>query len=303
MAEADQNQWIEGRAKVEGANEHILPGSHDYNDQWYEGYHYISDYDCIFDYPVNRAQIKKKYGKPRWKNLKKAKQEGTEIPIKNLAHFTSEANATGIINSGGFKGGEKKINKDEMASLSWWSPKFKKRDRKLVCDTLNGALKPFYGDEDKGLNDQFATSEAFQPPAIYGKVFFKYTIKKLCKHYINYRNDRVIGEDHQIQFKILGTYVYVCEIMYAVLVCSDKDEQFSNYPAVPGDGNNIAVVTHNNPNWVWRPRATSTAITRLAGFRQIPRYRRWEHVAFAFYVPGDVFNPPKLQAHRHELQE
>ena len=300
MAESDQNQWIEGRAKIVGAKEHILPGRHDYNDQWYEGYYYISDYDCIFDYPFNRAQIKKTYDKPRWKNLKKAKKEGTKIPIKNLAHFTSEANANGIITSKGFKGGMKKINEEESVSLSWWSPKFENRDINLVRDTLNGALKPFYGNKDVGLENQFATSGAFQPPEIYGKVFFKYTINELCEHYITYRD---IGKGNQIQFRILGTYVYACEIMYAVLVCIDGDQQFAEYPAVPGDGKNEAVVTRNNRNWVWRPRATSTTITRLAGFKKIPQYRRWEHVAFAFYLPNGVFNPPELQAHRHELHE
>ena len=299
MAEADQNQWIKGQARVKGSNEYILPGRHDYDDRWNGQYHYISDYDCIFDYPVNRTQIKEKYGKQKWKNLKKAKQKGTEIPIKNLAHFTSEAKAADIITSKGFKGGDKKINEDVTASLSWWSPKFKRRDRKLVRDTLNDAIKPFYGDTDEGLENQFATSKAFQPPEIYGNSFFKYTIDKLCKYYINYRD---IGEN-QIQFKILGTYVYLCEIMYAVLVCSDGDQQFAVYPAVPGDGNNEAVVTHNNLNWVWRPRATSTTITRLAEFGQFPQFRRWEHVAFAFYVPKGVFNPPRLQAHRHKLQE
>lgn len=297
MAEADQNQWIEGRARVEGANEYILPGSHDYDDRRNGQYHYISDYDCIFDYPVNRTQIKEKYGKQKWKNLKKAKQKGTEIPIKNLAHFTSKAKAAGIITSGGFKGGDKKINEDVFASLSWWSPKFTEEDINLVRNTIERAIRPFYkeNDDPESLKNQFATSDAFIPQAWrYGNIFFEYGIDELCQHYERYRANN-------IQYKILGTYVYRQEIMYAVLVCSDGDQQFAAYPAVPGDGNNEAVVTHNNQNWVWRPRATSTTITRLAGFRQIPQFRRWEHVAFAFYVP--VFNPPRLQAHRHELQE
>ena len=300
MAEANQDPWIEGQANVANRVEYILPGSHEYDDRWNETYNYISDYDCIFDHPVDPAGIRETYGERRWQGLQGAKQAGTRIPINNLAHFTRKDNAANIIASLGFKGGMKKINEDNIqASLSWWSPKFKKRDRKLVRDTLNCAIKPFYGDRDEGLENQFATSEAFQPPAIYGKVFFKYTINELCEHYIKYR--KIVKE--KLQFKILGTYVYVCEIMYAVLVCSDKDKRFVGYPAVPGDGNNEAVVTHNNLNWVWRPRATSTTITRLAGFRQIPEFRRWEHVAFAFYVPDGVFNPPELQAHRRELQE
>lgn len=301
MAEADQSQWIEGQARVKDAKENILPGSHDYDDRWNGRYHYISDYDCIFDYPVNPEQIPEEY-KQLWQNLQRVKQVGTKIQIKNLAHFTSKVNASGIITSRGFKGGVKKINegknrKNIQASLSWWSPEFEEEDRKLVRETLNNAIRHFC--KESGLENQFATSQAFQPSTIYGKVFFKYTINELCEHYIKYR--KIVKE--KLQFKILGTYVYVCEIMYAVLVCCVEDKRFVGYPAVPGDGNNEAVVTHNNLNWVWRPRATSTTITRLAGFRQIPKFRRWEHVAFAFYVPKGVFNPPDLQDHRYELQE
>ena len=306
MAEANQDPWIEGQANVANRVEYILPGSHGYDDRWNETYNYISDYDCIFNHPVDLAGIIETYGEPRWQDLQGAKQAGTRIPINNLAHFTREDNAANIIASLGFKGGMKKINEDNIqASLSWWSPKFTEEDINLVRNTIERAIRPFYkeNDDPESLKNQFATSDAFIPQAWrYGSIFFEYGIDELCQHYERYRANN-------IQYKILGTYVYRQEIMYAVLVCSDEDEQFANYPAVSGDGNNGAVVTRNNQNWVWSPQATSTTITRLAGFRQILEFRRWEHVAFAFYVPHgdiiphDVFDLPELQAHRHELQE
>ena len=308
MAEANQDQWIVGQANVPYAQEHILPESHEYDNQWNETYHYISDYDCIFDHPVDSEEIISLYDPQRWQNLLNAKQARTRILINNLAHFTSKVTADGIIASKGFNGGMKKINEDEnghdiQAILSWWSPKFTEEDINLVRNTIDHAIKPFYDKDDdrESLKNQFATSDAFIPRAWrYGGIFFEYGINELCQHYENYR---AIGEENEIQFKILGTYVYKQEIMYAVLVCSDKDKQFADYPAVPGDGNNEAVITHSNLKWEWRPQATSSKIVRLAGGDEKPQFRRWEHVAFAFYVPHDVFNPPDLQEHRGELQE
>ena len=308
MAEANQVSWIDGQANVRDTKENILPRSHEYDDRWNDSYNYISDYDCIFDHPVNPAGIRGIYGEKLWQGLQDAKQAGTRIRINNLAHFTCKDNATGIIKSKGFKGREKKIDENERGDvikkcLSWWSPKFTEEDINLVRKTLHEAIMHFYGenDEQEILKNQFATSDAFLPnKRRYGGIFFEYGINELCQHYEKYR---AIGQEIKIQYKILGTYVYKQEIMYAVLVCSDKDKQFAKYPAVSGDGNNGAVVTRNNQNWVWRPQATSTIIRRLDGFEGQPKFRRWEHVAFAFYVPHDVFDLPELKAHRYELKE
>lgn len=295
MASAKKNRWIKGRAIVPGVEEHILPRSNDLDNQWNTTYPYISDYDCIFDHPVDPFEIMSQYGEQQWQNLQDAKQAGTKIPINNLAHFTSKGNATRIIASGGVKGRMKKIDEDEngddiRASLSWWSPKFTEEDINLVRNTLDKAIRPFYGDDDdqESLRNQFAESDAFKPKGWrYGDVFFEYGIDELCRLYKDYR---AIGKEKKIQFKILGTYVYKQEIMYAVLVCSDEDKQFADYP-----------VAHSNLNWVWRPQATSSKIVRLDRFHQRPQFRRWENVAFAFYVPHDVFNLPELEAHRGEL--
>lgn len=130
----------------------------------------------------------------------------------------------------------KKINEDENghnieAEFSWWSPKFSENEIDRVRDTLRAAIEPFLGKENdkEEVVSQFAKSHAFIPSSErYGSSYFQYGFETLCQRYAE--KYRKIGEENSIQFKILGTYVYKKEIMHAVLVCSDKDEQFSDFP-------------------------------------------------------------------------
>ncbi|KAJ7376970.1 hypothetical protein OS493_031242 [Desmophyllum pertusum] len=168
MAEAVQ--WLDGRANVEGNVEKICPKRHIRQNQWQPGwdqlhwqrdYDYISDYECIFNYPINVAGNIDLYGRGIWDNLQADKLErGTNVPITNLAHFTNQENADGIIENGGFRGGMKKINEDEqdcdiLAKFSWWSPTFTGEDKKKVRETLGKAIQPFLGhNDDQDSDDQ-----------------------------------------------------------------------------------------------------------------------------------------------------
>ena len=142
------------------------------------------------------------------------------------------------------------------------------------------------------LQKQFASSNAFNPNShLLGRFLFQYDINDLCDFY------RIHFEgDHQVQFKILGTFSYKKEVMHAVLICSKEygDSLFKEYPPVltPGkDRNNEAVVTRdNNGDWVWKPQATGTEIERLPDERRYPMYRRWQQVAFAFHIPEEWGN-------------
>lgn len=320
-------QWIDGRANQRGAVEKICPSIHITQNQWDDDwnefftdgkyrYSYISDYECVFRHPVEAENMNQLYDE-LWQNLQAAKLNGTSIPLADLAHFTKPERAHDIIDVGGFKGGMKKINEehgdDIEAELSWWSPKFSGSEIDHVRDTLRAAIEPFVaaGKDIEQVVSQFAKSHAFMPSSTrYGNSYFKYGFDTLRQHYVE--NYREISEQSSIQFKILGTYVYKQEIMHAVLVCSDGDVQFSNYPNVAvmatdddenDDGNNEEVVTREDDgNWVWKPQATATKIVRLPNFLQnFPIYRRWEHVAFAFYTPDGVFELPDLKEHRFEL--
>ncbi len=284
-------------------------------------YDYISDYECIFNYPIDE-EVKDLYidcDKKRWDDLQAAKQRGTNVPITNLAHFTRSDVAETIIESGGFIGGMKKIDEDAQgndikAKLSWWSPKFSEDDVKQVRNRIGEAIQPFLHHNDdqdtlKRLQNQFATSDAFRPnPRRYGSSYFQCDINDLCQYY---------GKqfDGKVQFKILGTFGYKKEVMHAVLVCSQADGagMFGNYPDVltpEKDVNNEAVVTRDDDGkWVWKPQATGAEIERLGGQDSRPRYRRWEHVAFAFHIPDELekenmeariaVDDPK--SHLHEL--
>ena len=117
-------------------------------------YEFISDYECIFKHPVDTSH-KSLYGE-LWDNLQKAKEQGTSISIVNIAHFTELTFARGIVESGGFRGGMKKINENEKgrdvnAKFLWWSPIFFEDDIKLVRDTLGEAIQPFLDE----LSDRF----------------------------------------------------------------------------------------------------------------------------------------------------
>ena len=156
---------------------------------------------------------------------------------------------------------------------------------------------------------QFATSRAFNPNSQpHGSFYFQYDINDLCDYYR-------IHFDSELQFKILGTFSYKKEVMHAVLVCSQENGagMFRAYPPVltpEEDVNNEEVVTRDtNGNWVWKPEATATEIERLPDQDVYPMYRRWEHVAFAFHIPGEWRNEaafmsvPDLRQHLRVLEK
>lgn len=319
---AEQIQWLDGEAKVPGIVEKICPKRHIRQNQWqsewnkmYQNdsskhcYDFISDYECIFNRPI------KPHPDPtRWDALQQLKQRGTEIAITNLAHFTSLASAEAIIESGGFMGGEKKINEDAqgddiIAKFSWWSPVFTEKDILDVRETLGDALDPFIDPQDKicTLKDQFAASDAFRPRRYqrYGSYYLKYNINDLCHYY----GERFKGA---VRFKILGTFGYKQEVMHAVLVCSQANAagMFRVYPEVTlhQEFCNDGVVEMRGPGWIWRPQATGTEIKRLCRYWQTyPLYRRWEHAAFAFHIPDDweqegkLMFVPELPDNLHDL--
>ena len=81
-------------------------------------------------------------------------------------------------------------------------------------------------------------------------------------------------------------------------LAADGNGLFKEYPHVSEkDINNEAVVTRdNNGNWVWKPQATGTEIKRLRYENEYPKYRRWQHVAFAFHIPEEWKNDPESEA-------
>ena len=303
--------WLDGIANVNGIVEKICPGRHVRQNEWqpqwnnmylapndHHRYDYISDYECIFNHPMDHMGNQHlQENQELWQNLQDAKNQGCPLQITDLAHFTNGGAAQQIVNDYGFRGGLKKINEGEnhddvWANLSWWSPVFTDAERNSFRVHLGEVIQPFTdpeeGDDLDALKNQFATSDAFQPSAWrYGRHLFRYEKNLLCKTYSQLVYD-------ELCYKILGTFGYK-QVMHAVLVCSEVDGagQFAGYPDVltpEEDINNEAVITRDDiGNWYWRPQATGGGeILRLqAHWQNYPRYRRWEHVAFAFHIPDD----------------
>ena len=330
MAEQNGINWLNGIANVPGIVEKICPGRHirqnEWQPQWNETYlspinrhkyDYISDYECIFNHPMDHV-VKQRLQETRkkkklWKSLQAAKAQGCSLQIKDLAHFTNPEAAKKIVTvDNGFRGGLKKINEDEnhydvCANLSWWSPVLIDAERNILRRHLGEVIQPFIEGEDDDLDalkDQFATSDAFQPnPRRYGSHLFRYEQNELCETYSKLIHD-------ELCYKILGTFGYKQEVMHTVLVCSKADGagQFAGYPDVltpEEDINNEAVITRDSDigNWYWRPQATGGGgILRLEAHWQFyPQYRRWEHVAFAFHIPdGKIMVCESLPDH-HKL--
>ena len=313
--------WLDGQANVPGIVEKICPMRHirqeEWQSQWNEKYlgrccyDYISDYECIFNHPIDLVtkQLYIDSNPTRWLSLQAAKQQGTRRPITNLAHFTSPVLVETIIEKGGFCGGLKKINVDVLgqdikANLSWWSPTFTPDDIAQVRGTIGAAIMPFPGPPNDPatlvtlatLQNQFATSDAFIPNGSrYGTSYLQYNINDLCQYYSN--------QFGGVQFKILGTFGYKQEVMHAVLVCNQANGagMFAAYPDVLTPEQDIstgsgAVVTRDAMgNWMWKPQATRTEIRRLVAQNPpYPMFRRWENVAFAFHLPVMWGNVPSL---------
>lgn len=325
----EQISWLDGESKIDGEIEKICPGRHIGEKQWRPEwndmyltptnkhcYDYISDYECIFNHPINDVD------QQRWKNLQDAKKRGTNVPIINIAHFTNGDGAEEIFKYRRFMGGTKKINEDAkldvLTKLSWWSPIFTKEEKSKVRVHLGKVLQSFLGEEDDqaALQNQFATSEAFLPnPLRRENILFAYGIDDLCTNYGN-----LVGGD--VQYKILGTFAYKQEIIHTVLVCgqADGDGQFAACPNVPTpeqDISNEAVITRDDDgNWVWKPQATATEIKLLhsnCNLQNVPVHRIWENVAFAFHildewkagmtVGRDIIDHQKIINRRGEIVE
>ena len=312
--------WLKGKPKF-GRIEKICPKRHVRQHQWqpewnkeYESYNaYISDYESIFNYPVDYYLQIYQGDFERWQNLQAAKKQGTDIPVTNLVHLTNEKASKQIVNDNGFRGGQKKINENEKgndvkASLSWWSPIFTEDEKNNVRVHLGKAIQPFLSEQDNQeiIQNQFAKSNAFHlKPWRNRNCLFQYGLDELCQLYGEQVKDNV-------QYKVLGTFGYKQEVMHAVLVCSQANGagRFADYPDVLSpeeDVNNEAVVTRDvSGNWVWKPQATATEIKRLKKIYPMkrkscsldPLYRRWEHLAFAFHIPSEWGENGMIKAHR-----
>ncbi|CAB3996701.1 Hypothetical predicted protein [Paramuricea clavata] len=285
--------WIVGEANV--GVERICPGIHITQSQWQAEWNepfQPEQNDDLSDPVCSIPQFIWSFASVIIVNPAGATR--TSIPIVDLVHATNRQSAVEIIMCDGFTGQLKKINEDVMARFSWWSPKFNDGTVESVRDRLIEDIMGLFGGDGnqldqhhlEALRNQFPISNAFKIQEQYGDNSFTYTIEELCEFYA-----RVMRlEVEQLRFKVLGTYLYKQEIMHAVCVCGgeDAEEMFNIYPDVstPEDGDGAVVTRNADGNWEWKAQATATEMLQFNGVNVL-KYRRWEHVAFAFYLPPE----------------
>ena len=89
-----------------------------------------------------------------------------------------------------------------------------------------------------------------------------------------------------IDFRILGTYMFKLEVMHAVIVCP-KGMLSEFHPLSQTD-----IIRYINGKWIWQPEATGDKWCKVR-FHNITRQvfpfsRRWETIAFAFFFPTQL---------------
>lgn len=134
-----------------------------------------------------------------------------EFTCTHLVHYTENqfAASIGLLGTDEpfcFKPKECSITRSKSFNLTWWSP-FPPADwNDVVHENL-----PFLFDEF----GEIGNSPAFNGPSLCGPLGFVTEWKDILGQYAISRQANV----DDIELRVLGTFLYTKEIMYAVLVC------------------------------------------------------------------------------------
>ncbi|XP_072095788.1 uncharacterized protein [Mobula birostris] len=179
-----------------------------------------------------------------------------------LSHVTTFNAAKEIFSRGRFTSRKwKQIGENVKEYFSWWSFEIdqleieRERNKYQNTDIL---LHCF-------------SSPAFQRGSRYGNFKFTYDISSLMDMY---QGSVCAGQPPEV--RVLGTFRYKQEVMHAVVVSCPGTSLFDDCPDIPSDPE--AVISKSDQGWMWRPDST--------GLDLPPFYRSWDHVGFAFHLPG-----------------
>jgi len=215
-----------------------------------------------------------------------------------LTHDTDQDAAIGVLKSGGFVGGHHRLREldGKGVSISWWSVGRPSDWNNWNNFELDDRLEP------GSVWD--SPSKAHYMPGQDNNYRFTFRLGDLLNSYRDMC--RELGMSQRITFRILGTFKYTREVMYAVLVCPEGSEQtlFEELPKAEVAGPNhlfgYRAQQPNNtvePTWVYEPQCFAAWDKRT--FSQIPGCDRklcWDHRSFAFYIPeGRVMPLPQIQ--------
>ncbi|XP_055770697.1 uncharacterized protein LOC129846908 [Salvelinus fontinalis] len=223
--------------------------------------------------------------------------EEPEFHISKVAHVTNESKIDEILDSNGFRGGDR--------SLLWWSLAIEHDDIRAAEDRYLEKIFPDRTPEQREMQreigsflNQFTTSPAFKQESRYGNYRFTLSLSDLLKMY----REQICGGEKPV-LKVYETSVYQQEIMYCVLVHSPSVDEFEEYPCL-GDGSDDAVCGYKENDVegegkghiVWRAQAMSATqkvgltinamdkIVETDGHVYNTWYM-WDHVTLALHLP------------------
>ncbi|KAE9550687.1 hypothetical protein FO519_006109 [Halicephalobus sp. NKZ332] len=101
-------------------------------------------------------------------------------------------------------------------NVTWWSPLPPRRFDEIIERNTPNMLRKYKYMEDGKLTTVLGNSPAFRGDSICGPIGFSISWKDILNQYAENRGcDR-----NEVQLRVLGTFRYRSEIMYAVLVCT-----------------------------------------------------------------------------------
>ncbi|XP_036071064.1 uncharacterized protein LOC118599619 [Oryzias melastigma] len=249
----------------------------------------------------NRRGSMEKYVKKKHLKLPQLKEAAGEISLDNqyiykddipeypqpqfqvsfLKHDTTAAGLKGIRQKGGFRN-------PYRGPLVWFSLSVRNED-------IKAAEKKLMEEKYSGMSGEiglkrFATSPVFSPKSRYGNFRFTFPLEEVLKAY-----SEQFCSGGQPVMRVYKTVLYKQEIVYAVLVHSPDDQNFSQCPLLAEDPN--AVCFFRDGSFFWRSEAMclthwyglfqNNNSLEVKSFAYHPFYV-WDNVAIAFHVGKKV---------------
>ncbi|KAK3599207.1 hypothetical protein CHS0354_012813 [Potamilus streckersoni] len=209
-----------------------------------------------------------------------------EIRVTEITHGTSCKNMPSIIKDGGFKPNTKYIPGIGYMDLVWFGLKIGETEIDCVKEKYKWSAQTLlkYGLSMRtvdSVTSHFASTAPFQPMSRYGNFKFTLSIQEVLHKYGMQFCQISCGRP---LMRKLGTFAYKMETMHVILVCPPGTYNTGQCPLLFGDP--IIQPDENLGTWIWRPHSTGDQGVSVTPSGDVSaRFKRWEHVVFAFYVP------------------
>ncbi|KAL2083054.1 hypothetical protein ACEWY4_020827 [Coilia grayii] len=208
-----------------------------------------------------------------------------EFHTYRVAHVTTKDGMHGILDSGGFKGGQR------SGFLCWGlviGPEDIAAAEQRYLEKLFPARTPWEKSRQMPFLHNFTTSPVFKDGSRYGNFRFSFSLPDVLQAY----STQFCGGKEPV-LRVWETIVYKQEVMYTVLVHSPDVHDYDGFPVL---GHNDNMCAYQNSEIMWHAQAISkTHKFRLIKNRdekqvsaesvQVNVYYVWDHVTLNFHIP------------------